>query len=148
MNRGSRETTRPSPHDLAEPVLLGHTPAASSGRAGLPPAWARPTPGEARWPVVTAVLAAIALQMLLPPRLAFPPHWLLPAGQFLLLAGITVVNPGRINHSRSLRAASLALIAVVSLANAWSAILLVSALVRGGYGDGAGQLLATGAAIW
>jgi hypothetical protein len=75
--------------------------------------------------VVTAVLAAIALQMLLPPRLAFPPHWLLPATQFVLLAGITAVNPGRISHSRPLRTASLGLIATLSRANAWSKPLMM-----------------------
>ncbi len=153
MNPAS-ETTRPSLHDLrsvpgrrlahAEHALAAET----SHLAALLPAWARPTPGEARWPVVTAVLAAIALQMLLPPRLAFPPHWLLPATQFVLLAGITAVNPGRISHSRPLRTASLGLIATLSLANAWSAGLLVVTLVRGGYGTDAGPLLAVGTAIW
>jgi len=59
--------------------------------AALVPAWARPTAGEARWPVVAAVLTVITLRMLLPPRLAFPPHWLLPAAQLVLLAGVTAV---------------------------------------------------------
>jgi uncharacterized membrane protein len=111
-------------------------------------AGARLGPAEARWPVVSAVLAVIALQMLLPQRLAFSPHWLLPAVQFALLAGIVAVNPGRVSHSQPLRMASLALIVAVSLANVWSATLLVAALVRGGYSAAAGPLLATGAAIW
>jgi len=42
----------------------------------------------------------------------------------------------------------LALIGMLSLANAWSAALLVSALVHGGYRTDAGPLLVTGAAIW
>ena len=47
-----------------------HAVAAESAHlAALVPAWARPTPGEARWPVVTAVVAVISLQMLLPPAL-------------------------------------------------------------------------------
>jgi hypothetical protein len=126
-----------------------HAVAAESAHlATLVPAWARPTPGEARGPVVTAVLAVITLQMLLPQRLAFPPHWLLPAAQVVLLAAITAVNPGRISHSRPLRTASLTLIGMLSLANAWSAALLVSALVHGGYRTDAGPLLSTGAAIW
>jgi hypothetical protein len=94
------------------------------------------------------VLAVIGLQMLLPARLAFPPHWLLPATQGALLAGIAAVNPGRISHSRVLRTASLSLIGLLSVANAGSAGLLVSTLVHGHSGVDAGPLLATGAAIW
>jgi hypothetical protein len=108
MNPASRETRTASLHDLR--TVPGHRLAhaehalavETSHLAGLLPAWARPTPGEARWPVVTAVLAAIALQMLLPPRLAFPPHWLLPASQIVPSPG--QVAPEAVIHRVDCRA--------------------------------------------
>jgi hypothetical protein len=138
-------------HGALQQRLAGaeHAVAAQSAHvAARVPAWARPTRSEPRWPVVAAVLAVITLQMLLPQRLAFPPHWLLPVVQFAFLAGITAINPGRVIHSRPIRMASLVLIATLSVANAWSATLLVVSLVQGGYGTAAGPLLATGGAIW
>ncbi len=43
------------------------------------PAWAKPTEGEPRYPVMLAVIAAIGLQWAIPARLAISPRWLLPA---------------------------------------------------------------------
>jgi uncharacterized membrane protein len=114
------------------------------------PAWKRVTQGEPRWQVGFAVALAIALQLLLPDRLALlRPTWLLPVLEGLLFAGLIVANPRRIDReSRVIRFVSLALTAVISLANAWSAERLVVELVRGASGDRAGPLLATGGAIW
>ena len=113
------------------------------------PAWRRVTRGEPRWPVSLGIVAAIAMQLALPGRLAPHPRWLLPALEGLLLVGLVVANPHRINReSPRVRAGSLVLIAVISLANAWSAIRLVDGLVRGTNGQEAGPLLMTGAAIW
>jgi hypothetical protein len=42
------------------------------------PAWRRRTDAEARWPAALGALAAIALQLSTPERLALPPRWLLP----------------------------------------------------------------------
>ena len=113
------------------------------------PAWLRRTEGEQRLPVSVAVLTAIALQVVLPGRFALRPHLLLPALEVALLIGLIAANPVRINReSRMLRATSLSLLAVVSLGNAVSAVLLVRNLVNGHAGDSAGALLATGAAIW
>jgi hypothetical protein len=62
---------------------------------------------------------------------------------------LIAANPGRFNReSRPLRMASLALTAILSLANAWSAALLVIGLVAGREGEDAAALLSTGAAIW
>ncbi|WP_239087956.1 DUF1345 domain-containing protein [Planosporangium mesophilum] len=112
------------------------------------PGWLRPTGGETRWPAALAVLVAIALQLVLPPKFAFGPRWLLPLVELLLLCLLVAINPVRINReSGVLRTAGIALIAVASLANAWSATLLVRQLVHGGFAD-AGPLLLTGGAIW
>jgi uncharacterized membrane protein len=113
------------------------------------PAWLRCTEGEQRLPVALAALAAIALQAVLPSRFALRPHLLLTALEVALLIGLVAANPTRINReSRVLRTTSLSLMAVISLGNAVSAVLLVRSLVNGSAGDSAGTLLATGVAIW
>jgi len=123
---------------------------APDDRAGFVPAWKRPTEGEARWQAAIAVAAAVALQFPLPGRLVLlRPVWLMPALQGLLLLGLVMANPRRINReSRAIRLLSLALAAVLSLANAWSVARLVSGLVQGTEGNTAGPLLATGGVIW
>ncbi|MFJ8363448.1 hypothetical protein [Streptomyces sp. NPDC093984] len=113
------------------------------------PAWRRPTRDESRWAVSAAVLAAVALQLLLPERLAFRPVWLLPTLEMLLL--VVLLWAFRISTRRTaslLRAGGLALAALVSVANGWSAALLIRGLVRGTEGSDAGALLMTGAGIW
>jgi hypothetical protein len=113
------------------------------------PPWLRPTRGEPRWPVATAVLVAIALQFLIPSRLALRPVFLLPTIEFALLVLLVAANPRRIVRDHPLlRATSLTLVALASVANAWSAIQLVRGLVEGTEGENAGQLLVVGGGIW
>src|SRR5664280_1170193 len=88
-------------------------------------------------------------QHALPARLVFRPHYVLPALEVALLLGLVASNPRRIDkESTLLRAASMALIAVISVANAGSAGRLVHELVNGTAGQSAGPLLSNGAAIW
>jgi uncharacterized membrane protein len=113
------------------------------------PAWLRQTPGEHRLPATVAILAIVGLQLALPVRLVFRPFWLLPSLELLLFLLLLIGNPIRIEReSARLRLASLALLATISLANAWSAVSLVLALVRGTAGEQAGPLLTSGGAIW
>ncbi|MEU6095057.1 hypothetical protein [Streptomyces sp. NPDC047079] len=113
------------------------------------PAWRRPTRGESRWAVTVAVLVAVALQLLLPERLAFRPAWLLPALEVLLLVVLFPASRAHTERTTSLlRGGGLTLAAVVSLANGWSAVLLIRGLARGTEASDAGTLLMTAAAIW
>ncbi|MFE1752913.1 hypothetical protein [Streptomyces anandii] len=113
------------------------------------PAWRRPTDGESRWAVTAAVLGAVALQLLLPRRLAFHPDWLLPALEVLLLVALfPAFHPRTGRTTALLRGGGLALAALVSLANGWSAVLLIRGLVRGTEGNDAGALLMAAAGIW
>jgi uncharacterized membrane protein len=116
----------------------------------LVPAWRRVTQGEPRWHVAIAMAGAVALQMPLPGRLVlFRPTWVLPAIEGALFLTLTVLNPKRIDReSRALRSLSLTFVALLSLANAWSAARLVIGLVNGTEGGSAGPLLTTGAVIW
>ncbi len=123
--------------------------AARFGPRRVEPAWRRVTQGEQRLPVAIAVGVAIALQMLLPNRLVIHPAWLLPALEGALGVGLIAANPRRISRtSTTLRTASVTLIALISLANAWSTAELVNGLVNGTEGENAGLLLARGASIY
>jgi uncharacterized membrane protein len=114
------------------------------------PAWLRHTQGERRWPVTLSVVAAVVLQFLLPTRYTQPlPHWLMPTLEVALVAGLTIVNPDRIEkRGPLLRAASIVLIALITIANATSAVLLIRAILESKAGSSAGPLFATGASIW
>ncbi|MHB1974522.1 MAG: hypothetical protein ACYCR4_09600 [Acidimicrobiales bacterium] len=127
--------------------LLSDDERAAAGR--LAPAWRQTAAGEHRLPVAGFVVVAIVLQVLLPARLEMHPSWLLPALEGALAVGLTAANPRRIDRSsRSLRGASVLLIASISFANAWSAVLLVRGLVDGTSGSNAASILGSGAAIY
>lgn len=114
------------------------------------PAWLRPTTGENRIPVATAIVIAAVLQLLLPSRFTLLPlHWLIPALELGLLATLTVINPVRLTrHTPAARYLSLVLVALISIDNGASAVLLDSKLIGGSAGDKAGPLLASAAAIY
>ncbi|WP_371478539.1 hypothetical protein [Kitasatospora sp. NBC_00315] len=126
--------------------------ASAEARAGAtaPPAWRSPTQGEERSAVTVAILVAIALQLFLPARLTIHPHWLLPALEVALLLALVVANPRRRFDRGSflLRGLSLALAGAISLANGWSAVLLVRELLHGAGAANAPALLGTGGAVW
>ncbi|MEY9836498.1 hypothetical protein [Streptacidiphilus sp. EB103A] len=114
------------------------------------PAWQRHTRGEQRWAVMVALLMAIWVQWALPDRLSIHPHWLLPVLEMAMLVALWIAHPHqRISHSsRLLRVLGLLLAAAVSLANGWSAVLLVRDLLQGTEGSNAVALLMTGGGIW
>ena len=114
------------------------------------PAWMRPTRGEHRWPVSASIIAAIVLQVLLPPRLTTPlPIALLPSLEGALLIGLAITNPVRIEkRGPTVRMLSIALIFLISVANLASGVLLIRAILEGKAGSAAGPLLASGASIW
>jgi len=115
----------------------------------LVPAWRRATRGEPRWAATTAVIAVMAIQWVLPARLAVQPRPLMPAVEAALLICLIILNPHRIERgSRTYRMLSLVLTLTIGGANAYSAVRLVSALVQGTDGDSARGLLLNGGAIW
>jgi len=120
-----------------------------SAEARLKPIWQEATEGEHRLPVAAAISVAIALQVGLPNNLTFKPTWLLPVLEVALLVGLVIANPRRIDReSAPLRAVSLALIAVITIDNVWSAGHLIRGLINGTMGSTAGPLLASGASIY
>lgn len=111
---------------------------------------------EPRWPVSAAVVVAIVFQRLLPSEFVLRPaylHYLLFALEGALLIGLFAANPVRIERmSRPIRTASIALIVLITAANAASAILLIKAIVSSQASvsgqNAAIHLLLSGAAIW
>jgi hypothetical protein len=108
---------------------------------------------EPRWPVSAAVIAAMVLQWVLPPKLIVRSdlQYVLLALEGALLLGLFAANPVRIEkRSKPIRAASITLIVLITAANAASAVLLVRAILTNQLGpkDVALRLLLAGAAIW
>ncbi len=156
--------SQPASHDLNDAIAalhsqLGHLerlvgPEARAVRTveeqGIrEPSWLRAARGEERWPVTAAVAVAILLEVALPDRLTIGPRWLLPVLEAALAVGLVVANPRRIDRTSTfLRAASVGLIATISVANGWSTYELIRDLINGTMGDRPGTLLSTGAGIY
>jgi hypothetical protein len=106
--------------------------------------------GEARWPMASAVLAAMALTFLLPDSVRLGPKWLLPLIEGLLLVAVIVGDPGRIDRrSRALRAISVALVFVLAFATLWATGQLINDLIHGGpETNSASDLLEAGTVVW
>ncbi|PRY10745.1 uncharacterized protein DUF1345 [Kineococcus rhizosphaerae] len=95
------------------------------------------------------MVALVALQLRLPAHLALGSRWALPAVEAALMVALTVANPVRMDRASSwFRRTSLLLVAVASVANGASAVLLVDHLVRGRATRSPGGLLFEGAAVY
>jgi hypothetical protein len=143
--------TEPDPEALSiDREVWRHAQAAIERAEHLVPGWLRPSAGENRIPVGVAILTAAGLQLLLSQRFTFfRPHWVLPFLEVSLLTTLTVINPVRLTRRTATgRYLSVALIAVISLDNGISAILLDTKLIRGTAGTQAGPLLASATAIY
>lgn len=94
------------------------------------------------------MLGVAVAQLLLPGSLVPGPNWLLPAVEALLVAGLLAADPVRLTtESKDLRVVALGVIGVVGGVNAFSLVLLVRALLHGGFDDGA-TLLGAAAGVW
>jgi uncharacterized membrane protein len=116
---------------------------AQPGRPYPPPAKTEPF-----WPAQLTVLAAIAIQLLLPARLTVRPAWLIPGLEGALLIGLVVVTPNQIEdeHPRRRRIA-LGLTAFVSVANVYSLAALTHYLLHHNVSEGR-ALIGAGVLIW
>jgi uncharacterized membrane protein len=113
------------------------------GRPYPPPARAEPF-----WPAQATVLAAIALQLLLPKRLTAGPTWLLPTLEAALLVGLALATPRQLEREHTVRRrTALGLTAFVSAANITSLVLLSHELLHHG-SPNARELIVAGALIW
>jgi uncharacterized membrane protein len=106
--------------------------------------------GERRWPMASAVIAAIVLTVLLPNEVRAGPRWLLPGVEGLLLVALILGDPGRISRrSAGLRLFSICLVGVLAFDALWSTVRLVDELIQGGaITQSAEELLQAGAVVW
>ena len=105
--------------------------------------------GERRWPMALAVLGATFLMVITPRHEAVPFWWVFPIIQLVMLGALIVADPGRIDRrSTVLRRATIALIAVMTVANTLAGIRLIDDIIKGIAGITPTILLGGGAAIW
>ncbi len=130
----------PSP---SPPPSAASPSSSSPGRPYPPPAAAEPF-----WPAQATILAAIALQLLLPSRLTVGPHWLIPSLEGALLLGMFMATPRQLEHEHPRRRrVALGLTAFVSAANIYSLGALTHFLLHHDVQNGR-QLITSGVLIW
>ena len=113
------------------------------------PAWRRHTDTEHGWPAAVAVLVIIALQAALPARLTFGGRWLLPAVEVVMIVVLIAADPARMRRGTpALRMVGLGLIAVASVGNGWSVVMLVHDILTGHDPGSAARLLGGGGGIY
>ncbi|MGH2853461.1 MAG: hypothetical protein ACRDLF_04625 [Solirubrobacteraceae bacterium] len=123
---------------------MAQPPSPQPGRPYPPPAAPEPA-----WPAQLTVLAAIAIQLLLPERLTVGPSWLIPALEGGLLVGMFLATPRQLEHEHTLRRrAALGLTAFVSAANIYSLGALTHYLLHHNPLGGGRPLIVAGTLIW
>ena len=104
---------------------------------------------ERRWPMATAVLAAVLLQVITPHRGRVPGWWLFPIAEVAVLAVLIIRDPGRIDRrSEFLRRVTFLLIGLMTLGVATSTVVLSYDILATVRGVNATALLGRGAAVW
>ncbi len=122
---------------------MAQPPAALPGRP-YPPAGA----AEPFWPAQATILAAIALQLVLPKRLTVGPSWLIPGLEAALLLGMFLATPNQLEHEHPRRRrTALGLTAFVTAANVFSLVALTHFLLHHNVSSG-DRLIVSGVAIW
>jgi uncharacterized membrane protein len=106
--------------------------------------------GERRWPMAIALLVAMALPFLLPPKYSLGLTWIIPVAEALLLVSLVVADPGRIDRrSVFIRALSIGLVGILVTGAAGATVRLVVDLLRGGpETNSPDQLLRVGSLTW
>ena len=102
---------------------------------------------EPRWPASVALLVCVLLYVLLPDRLVVGPHWLLPILVALPLGPLSARRHRHPDESAWIRHAVIGLIALVTVANVASMVLLVHHLLVSEVSQGR-KLIYSAVAVW
>ena len=98
---------------------------------------------EHRFPAALAIVVGAALYAALPSSLTLGSRFVIPGLELVLLLPVLAYNPRRFTRQTTWsRILSLALVGVIGLANLFSLVLLVRALIQGGANDSHKLLLA------
>jgi len=117
--------------------------------AQMLPAWLQPGNPESRWPVLVALVSAIAMQGAIPRRYTVVPRWPLLAMEIALVAVLLIINPVRLTRATKLgKGASLLLLAAITIDNTASAVVLDYHILTGTVSNDAALLLGSGAAVF
>lgn len=113
------------------------------------PAWLRPGDPENRWPVLIALVTAMALQLAVPRQHTVVPRWPLITLEALLVVVLVMINPTHLTRSTQVeRAATKILLAAITLDNVASAVVLDRAILSGLVSNNPAVLLGSGSAIF
>ena len=105
--------------------------------------------GEHRWPMALAVLAVAGLHALLPDELRFQSSGILLWSIVLALVVLIVLDPGRIDRIQAAsRVLTDVIIGLLTVANAYAAVMLVVGIVNNDSFADAQTLLYSGASVW
>jgi len=100
------------------------------------------------WEPQLVVAIAIVLDLFLTNKVTIRPKWLLLGVEGVLLIGLAVVSPGqKLRYSMLRRRVAIGLIALVSLANTFSLVLLCHYLLDGSRESGR-SLIYSGIVLW
>ena len=112
-------------------------------------AWGPALPPESRLPASIAVVVALLLYLTLPGHLVIGPSWLVPALELSLLIPLSLVAPRRVHGEPGWeRMTAIAIIAVLTLANVTSLVLLVHFLLVNPSKTIGTKLLGGAAQLW
>ncbi|MGK2881446.1 MAG: hypothetical protein ACSLE6_11825 [Mycobacterium sp.] len=113
------------------------------------PSWLRTGNPESNLPVVLALIAAMALQLVIPGRYRLVPSWPLVTMEALLLVTLVVINP--LTMSRRTRYGKVAiriLLGAITIDNTGSAVRLAYQILTGQVSNDPAILFGSGTAIF
>ncbi|MGD9621292.1 MAG: hypothetical protein AB7G47_17235 [Mycolicibacterium sp.] len=114
-----------------------------------PPGSPRADNPESRIPVLSALAAAIVLQLVIAGRFTLVPRWPLVIAEVALVAVLVAMNPIRLTGPKSIGSyVSWVLLTTITIDNTLSAAVLCQRIIWGTAGDNAPQLIGSGAAIY
>jgi hypothetical protein len=99
------------------------------------------------WPGQLAILAALVLYLVLPPKLTVGPNWTVPAAELVLLAALVIASVDAGRTWRRRRRVAIGVVLIATVANLVAVGLLAHYVIVGGHARGA-DLIDGGLVIW